>query len=118
MSELNATAIILHQLQTMNSRLDSMQAEGNDRGHMLSEKISEHGEMLVRISIRLERVEDGLSDANPTLQDIVKTKQRIADAGIYGRAAWRAGAYVIMAAGGIYAIARWVQDFWHWFLGR
>lgn len=112
---MDANQLILGQLQAMNARLDAIQAEGSERGRRIWEKVSAQGEQLVSISHRLGTVEESVTAAKPTLNQVINMRAKAEGAGWLGRWLFWIGSALLSAAAWAYAARDAII---HWFTAK
>lgn len=112
---MDANQLILGQLQAMNARLDAIQSEGSERGRRLWEKVSAQGEQLVSISHRLGTVEESVTAAKPTLNQVLELRAKADGAGWLGRKLLLIGTALLGAAGWLYSVRDTIL---HWFTAK
>lgn len=84
--------------------------ESREREKM-EESIKKLSESMGDLSIRLKRVEESITKSEPTIEEFITIKHKVAGAGIFGKWVW-AGAGAII---GILAAAR--REIFAWFAG-
>lgn len=119
---MDANQLILGQLQAMNARLDAIQAEGSERGRRIWEKVSAQGEQLVSISHRLGVVEEGVTAAKPTLNQVIELRAKADGAGWLGKKLLWVGSGLIALGSALLGLVAWAYSardaILHWFAGR
>lgn len=112
---MDANQLILGQLQAMNARLDAIQAEGSERGRRIWEKVSVQGEQLVSISHRLGAVEESVTAAKPTLNQVINLRAKAEGAGALGR-------WLLWIGSGLLGLVAWAyaarDAILHWFTSK
>lgn len=84
--------------------------ESREREKM-EESIKKLSESMGDLSIRLKRVEESITKSEPTIEEFITIKHKVAGAGIFGKWVW-AGAGAII---GVLAAAR--REIFAWFAG-
>lgn len=84
--------------------------ESREREKM-EESIKKLSESMGDLSIRLKRVEESITKSEPTIEEFITIKHKVAGAGIFGKWVW-AGAGAII---GVLAAAR--REIFSWFAG-
>lgn len=84
--------------------------EAREREKM-EESIKKLSESMGDLSIRLKRVEESITKSEPTIEEFITIKHKVAGAGIFGKWVW-AGAGAII---GVLAAAR--REIFAWFAG-
>ncbi len=84
--------------------------ESKEREKM-EESIKKLSESMGDLSIRLKRVEESITKSEPTIEEFITIKHKVAGAGIFGKWVW-AGAGAII---GVLAAAR--REIFAWFAG-
>lgn len=100
---MDAGALIISQLQSLDARLERIEADGQERGRRLWEEVNAMRGVLIGQEHRMANIEKSVAGAQPTIDDVKAMKQKAAGAGWLGRMLWRIGGWVLAGAVGIYA---------------
>ncbi len=100
---MDAGALIISQLQSLDERLQQIEKDGKERGRRLWEEVNAIRETLIAQEHRMANMEKSVAGAQPTIDDVKAMKQKAAGAGWLGRMLWRIGGWVLAGAVGIYA---------------
>jgi len=103
------------QMERINSRLDEISKEGSERGRRIWEKVSAQGEQLVSISHRLGTVEESVTAAKPTLNQVINLRAKAEGAGALGR-------WLLWIGSGLLGLVAWAyaarDTILHWFTAK
>jgi|GEM_PF-3270263 Protein of unknown function (DUF1515). len=99
----NDMSELRREVASVRSEISSVREDGSERGRRQWEQMNRHQELLTKLDGRMEKVENDVATAKPTLTEYSNLKLRAEGAGWLGRKLWILATVTISGAAWVYA---------------
>jgi len=114
----DASSIIIAQLEQLNRRFESLQEDGEARGRRMWEKLNDQDKDLALIKYRIGQVEVSVKGHQTAMDEIDKMRVQAMGAGWLGKKLIWIGGGLVSVAAWLYSASDNVLAFLKWLIGK